>query len=94
MEKILEGVYDLKLVLQNYENKVEQLTVTNRFLEEEAQQLQRTVNELGTTKAELEEQLAKTQEEISQYKSEIKTLHQIKKKHYPAPKSKKLFDWF
>jgi peptidoglycan hydrolase CwlO-like protein len=94
MEKILEGVDELKLILQNYENKVEQLTVRNRFLEEEAQQLHRTVNELGTTKAELEEQLAKTQEEIFHYKSEIKTLNQIKKKHYPPQKSKKLFDWF
>lgn len=94
MEKILEGVDNLKLILQNYEDKVDQLTVTNRFLEEKAQQLQRTVNELGTTKAELEEQLAKTQEEISQYKSEIRTLHQIKNKHYPPQTSKKLFDWF
>lgn len=94
MEKILEGVQDVKRLLQEKEEEIRNATVTNRLLEEEVQQLRYTLADWGVAKTELELRIAKLEQDIETYKSEIKGLQQIKNKHYPVSKTKKLFDWF
>jgi chromosome segregation ATPase len=93
MEKILEGVEDFKTIMEQKDDEIRSATATNSLLEEEVQQLRSTLADWGVAKTELELRIAKMEEEIETYKSEIRTLNKIKNKHYPAPKSKRLFDW-
>lgn len=94
MEKILEGVQDVKRLLQEKDEEIESVKTAHHLVEEEIRQLRLYVVDAGVVKTELELRIATLEQEIETYKSEIKGLQQIKNKHYPVSKTKKLFDWF